>query len=183
MRKYTDEIVECPFDKSHKMPQPRLQWHLVKCQAKRDREELNLPTYHCRNNYLHVYFDKDALALHEESCNKICDDKRASRTANQEEFFRDYKGLAEDDAWQELGSKPVRRLNRTSPEAVSNSADLLAEANPPANKFNFLRAAYGDNDPTELVEILRESNHKALLACCVVLFLSLMLLGASYCFS
>ena len=135
MRKYTDAVVECPYDKSHKMPQPRLQWHFVKCQEKKDREALNLPTYHCKNNYLHVYFDKDAMDLHEEECDKLSADRKASRTATQTEFFRDYSGLAEDDAWPEqVDGKPNKRLSRTiSPEIVTNSSSLIDEVGPNDN--------------------------------------------------
>ena len=34
MRSHTDPMVECPYDKNHKMPAPRLMWHFPKCKAK-----------------------------------------------------------------------------------------------------------------------------------------------------
>ena len=69
MRRHDDEIVECPFDKSHKMPYPRLQWHLAnKCKAKTAREEMDLPIFHCKHSFLHIYFEKDALEGHENEC-------------------------------------------------------------------------------------------------------------------
>jgi len=68
MRRHSDPIVECPYDKSHSMPLPRLQWHLVKCNAKKIRDEMNLPTYHCKYNYLHIHFDEAKFAEHEEAC-------------------------------------------------------------------------------------------------------------------
>ena len=69
MRRNDDEIVECPFDSSHKMPLPRLQWHLAnKCKAKQAREEMNLPIFYCKHNFQHVFFDDDSLADHLWEC-------------------------------------------------------------------------------------------------------------------
>ena len=69
MRRHNDEIVECPFDKNHKMPQPRLQWHITnKCKAQQTREEQRLPILHCKHNFMHIYFERDALELHESDC-------------------------------------------------------------------------------------------------------------------
>ena len=69
MRRHDDEIVECPFDKSHKMPYPRLQWHLAnKCKAKIAREQMGLPILRCQYNFLHVFFEEGPLAEHEANC-------------------------------------------------------------------------------------------------------------------
>ena len=68
MRRFDDEQVICPFDKQHKMPSARLQWHLVKCRSKLEREQQGLPTYHCKFHYMHIFFDKEELHTHEADC-------------------------------------------------------------------------------------------------------------------
>ena len=50
------------------MPQTRLQWHLVKCKAKLERQKLNLPDYHCKYNYLHIFFSETELKEHQDTC-------------------------------------------------------------------------------------------------------------------
>ena len=68
MKRFNDEQVVCPFDDKHKMPKQRLQWHIVKCKAKIERDRQGLPTYHCRHNYHHIYFAKEELEAHEADC-------------------------------------------------------------------------------------------------------------------
>ena len=84
MRSYKDPMVECPYDKNHKMPGPRLQWHLVKCKARAERQKLGLPEFHCRHNYMHVYFTEGELADHEAECQRAAERKQAERLENQE---------------------------------------------------------------------------------------------------
>ena len=68
MRRHDDPIVECPFDKNHKMPHMRLTWHLAKCKSKKDHIQKGLPIYHCQYNYSHTYIDKTVFDAHEEQC-------------------------------------------------------------------------------------------------------------------
>ena len=68
MRRHDDPIVECPFDKNHKMPYMRLTWHLAKCKTKKDHIQKGLPIYHCQYNYSHTYIDKTVFDLHEVHC-------------------------------------------------------------------------------------------------------------------
>ena len=70
MKSYTDNIICCPFDKLHKMPSQRLQWHIVKCPTKVYREKNGLPIYHCKFYYLHIYLEKHELDMHEKFCVK-----------------------------------------------------------------------------------------------------------------
>ena len=82
MKRFDDEQVVCPFDEKHKMPKQRLQWHLVKCRAKLEREQQGLPTYHCKYHYQHIYFDEEKLATHEETCDFQPVEKQESRDAD-----------------------------------------------------------------------------------------------------
>ena len=68
MRNFDDETVTCPFDTRHRMPKPRLTWHLAKCQAKKDHEAAGLPVFRCRNNVLHIFLDEAAKDEHEAAC-------------------------------------------------------------------------------------------------------------------
>ncbi len=68
MKSYTDKVVSCPYDKLHKMPSQRLSWHLPKCPTRIARAKLNLPTYHCKHYYAHIYLDKMELDMHEKFC-------------------------------------------------------------------------------------------------------------------
>ena len=76
-------IVECPYDKNHKMSQTRLQWHLVKCKAKISRQQLNLPEYHCKFNYLHIFFTEEEIQKHETKCQQEFDLKAKNRKEKQ----------------------------------------------------------------------------------------------------
>ena len=68
MRRHDDPIITCPFDKAHKMPSVRLQWHLARCTAKKFRQEQGLPIFNCKYNFLHIYLDQTELDKHEETC-------------------------------------------------------------------------------------------------------------------
>ena len=50
------------FNKHHKMPYPRLQWHVQRCKDKIKREEEGLPIHHCKYNFLHIYLNEEELA-------------------------------------------------------------------------------------------------------------------------
>jgi hypothetical protein len=50
------------------MPSLRLQWHLARCPAKKNREREGLPTFHCKHNYLHIFFEQTTLFEHEANC-------------------------------------------------------------------------------------------------------------------
>ena len=73
MRKFTDPWVHCPFDATHRLPKPRLVWHLSKCPARQALKDKGVPVYHCKNNYLHVFMEEDKLKAHEAL---DCDSKR-----------------------------------------------------------------------------------------------------------
>ena len=66
MKRFDDEKVECPFYDHHKMPKQRLQWHVPKCEAKFRKECPHVEVFHCKYNYLHIYFEKDVLESHED---------------------------------------------------------------------------------------------------------------------
>ena len=68
MKRFDDVQVTCPFDPKHKMPKQRLQWHFVKCKAKKEREAQGLPIFNCKHYWLHVFFDKEELQSHENDC-------------------------------------------------------------------------------------------------------------------
>ena len=68
MRRFDDAIIQCPFDKAHKMPSARLQWHLASCKTKKARIEQQLPILHCANNYYHIFLDQADLDAHTEAC-------------------------------------------------------------------------------------------------------------------
>jgi hypothetical protein len=83
MRSKNDKFVVCPFDKAHTMPAPRLQWHLAKCKSKLARDQQGFPTFHCRFNYMHIYFDKDECQKHESECSIQLNEERESRQKYQ----------------------------------------------------------------------------------------------------
>jgi len=82
MRNHDDPMVTCPYDKSHKMPAPRLQWHLVKCKARIERNNLGLPEYHCKYNFMHLFFTKEELEEHEAQCEQEKENQRNQRLEN-----------------------------------------------------------------------------------------------------
>jgi hypothetical protein len=113
MRKYTDPIVECPFDPAHKMPQPRLQWHLVKCSAKIKREQAGLPIFNCKNNFSHIFLEADKLNEHEIECDRVIESKKKADRA----LSNTWDGLAttstaadgnvDDDGWSNSIDQPL----------------------------------------------------------------------------
>ena len=70
MRRHTDPYINCPFDRQHTMPEPRLQWHLNKCKARAKHIEEGKPVYHCKFFQLHIFFTENGLARHESLCDK-----------------------------------------------------------------------------------------------------------------
>ena len=76
MRKFTDPWVYCPFDATHRLPKPRLVWHLDKCPARQVLKDKGVPVFHCKNNYLHIFMEQEKLNQHEESGE--CESKRDS---------------------------------------------------------------------------------------------------------
>jgi len=68
MRRFDDPIVPCPFDASHRLQEPRLQWHLLKCPARTKHAEEGKPVFHCPNNFLHIYFTEADLQGHMAVC-------------------------------------------------------------------------------------------------------------------
>ena len=65
-----NKFVVCPFDPNHTCLITKLPWHLAKCKAKKKREALGLPIYHCKWDHWHVFLDKESFSGHEESCPK-----------------------------------------------------------------------------------------------------------------
>lgn len=59
-----DRWVQCPYNTEHKMPQSRLQWHLVKCPEKRARGHLFTT---CPFNSTHIIL-KSELGNHTRKC-------------------------------------------------------------------------------------------------------------------
>lgn len=82
MRNHQDPFVTCPYDKAHKMPAKRLQWHFAKCKAKQERFDLGLPDFHCRHNWMHIFLSEDELKAHELDCEKLLDQKKKDRLEN-----------------------------------------------------------------------------------------------------
>ena len=68
MRSAGDAMVYCPYDERHKMPKPRLQWHLATCKTKKEHEASGNPTYRCKYNFFHIYFDGKDCSDHEAHC-------------------------------------------------------------------------------------------------------------------
>eukprot|EP01102_Stenamoeba_stenopodia_P015075 TRINITY_DN5099_c0_g1_i1.p1 TRINITY_DN5099_c0_g1~~TRINITY_DN5099_c0_g1_i1.p1 ORF type:complete len:127 (+),score=14.08 TRINITY_DN5099_c0_g1_i1:114-494(+) len=58
------KYVSCPFNKEHRMPQSRLQWHLVKCGSRKAREH---EFANCPHNALHWVL-KSELSAHLAKC-------------------------------------------------------------------------------------------------------------------
>ena len=81
-------MVSCPYDKAHKMSAPRLQWHLVKCKAKAERMALGLPEYHCKFNYMHLFFTQEELDTHQDQCEKDQEEKERLRMQEQNNVNR-----------------------------------------------------------------------------------------------
>ena len=82
----TDEMVTCPYNKGHRMPSMKLKWHLVKCKAKKERDELGLAEYHCKMNWMHIFFTKEELLEHEAECELACEARRQEKIAEQLEM-------------------------------------------------------------------------------------------------
>jgi len=53
--------ISCPFDASHKMPEPRLQWHILRC-PKRSA------MFHCKHSFKHHFLTKAARDRHQDEC-------------------------------------------------------------------------------------------------------------------
>ncbi|CAI2370566.1 unnamed protein product [Moneuplotes crassus] len=68
MRRADDPMVKCHFDRSHVMPRPRYQWHLVKCKAHKKYQDSGRPIYHCKWNYMHIFFTEAKLLNHQKNC-------------------------------------------------------------------------------------------------------------------
>ncbi len=68
MKSFDEQRIKCPFDTRHEMPKSRLQWHLPKCKAKQDREALGLPTFVCKFNSMHIFFEQELILAHEADC-------------------------------------------------------------------------------------------------------------------
>ena len=83
MKRFDDEKVTCPYDKAHTMPKQKLQWHLVKCKAKKDRQARGEPDFHCKHNWSHIFLDKLALEVHESSCESAIKESSVSLSAFQ----------------------------------------------------------------------------------------------------
>ena len=79
MRNFNDPTVECPYNKGHKMPAPRLQWHLVKCKSKQERQQAGLLDYHCKYNFMHIFFTQEELDSHLVECEQNCEAQRSKR--------------------------------------------------------------------------------------------------------
>ena len=46
--------VQCPLDPAHRMPEHRLQWHLMnRCRVARECQ-----TFHCKNDWTHVFLSE-----------------------------------------------------------------------------------------------------------------------------
>ena len=86
MKSFDDPQVCCPYDKNHKMPYPRLQWHLVKCKSKLERQKLGLDEFHCKFNYMHIFFSKDELNEHQANCELKVNAKIDERLQVQKEI-------------------------------------------------------------------------------------------------
>ena len=74
MKSFDDEMIVCPFNEAHRMPKPKLQWHVPKCKDKIARDQQGLPTYHCKHNWYHIFFTDEEHLMHEADCapsNKI----------------------------------------------------------------------------------------------------------------
>ena len=81
-----DEYVTCPYNKGHNMPSMKLKWHLVKCKAKKERDELGLAEYHCKMNWMHIFFTKEELLDHEKQCEKACEQRKQDKIEAQHEW-------------------------------------------------------------------------------------------------
>ena len=60
--------VRCPFNSSHELRVPKLAFHLAKCPDHKLRKQHNLPIFHCRWHYLHIFLNITDLSRHEEVC-------------------------------------------------------------------------------------------------------------------
>ncbi len=98
MRRYTDPVVSCPYEpEKHTMKKPRLVWHLEKCKSRADHLKAGKPEFHCKNNYLHILFDKESLVKHEETCDDI--GKRESHDEEVQEWLQVSEGPEPSTVW------------------------------------------------------------------------------------
>merc|ERR1712139_348418 len=79
-------MITCPYHTGHRMPSKRLPWHLVKCKSKMDRERAGLPSFHCRNNYLHIFLKEEDLLNHEQVCGREAERAADERVEEQKEI-------------------------------------------------------------------------------------------------
>ena len=52
------------------MPEPRLQWHLLKCRDYAKARKDGMPIFYCKYYRLHIYFDEEQLREHEKDCDQ-----------------------------------------------------------------------------------------------------------------
>ena len=68
MRSFSSPEATCPFNKAHKMPQPRFIWHITRCKARKERLERGLKEYHCKHNWNHIFLTPEDHEVHEKIC-------------------------------------------------------------------------------------------------------------------
>jgi U11-48K-like CHHC zinc finger len=68
MNSHESIIVKCPFDQSHRVPQPRLLWHVAKCPDHKKWKLEGKPIYHCKFNHSHILLKEGEISVHELNC-------------------------------------------------------------------------------------------------------------------
>lgn len=72
MRRYDEFKIRCPYIPSEQMPYLSFQKHQLKCKMKFLAEYPSRRVFHCKYNYMHIFFDEALLREHEENDGQLC---------------------------------------------------------------------------------------------------------------
>ena len=167
MRRFADPIVEFPFDKSHKMLLPRLQQHLCRCKAKQQREDAQMPNFHCKFNFLHIFFDEKEYQEHKVECQKV---KNKINAKYQSGTFVKIWGRTtndSDDSRSETVNKWDSKKVPTNKTPIYWGKELYLAAKAP--ELTTLSSEYNESlfkDSQEKKEQIKRFNH----LCAIVIF-------------
>ncbi len=100
------ELIRCPYDPGHTMPQTSLEKHMRTCRTKTRLVQQGKSFSHCKFNHAHIFENKEALARHEEF---DCSTKLAANRFKQEmwnnTFNRQLKELNIQEKTTEWGGR------------------------------------------------------------------------------
>lgn len=139
-------MLKCAFNHNHQMPVVRYPWHLPRCPDRKLRRQLGLPSYHCPNNWYHIFLSERDLEHHQVICSSGPLEAKPANSLqqvdNKEQTRKPFsqKSLCENSSLMLLSSN--RLLGKRTAEALNQSPDSLAR------EVAEYEAAKENNEPT-----------------------------------